>query len=129
MKKLMNSFSMFSIGVPILFAILSISNSCTKDSSMYGSGNDNGGSGTPGANEVWIQSMKFKPSVITVAAGTTITWTNKDGVDHTVTSDTDLFDSGDMGNGETFSFTFTTAGSYPYYCAFHPDMTGEVVVN
>jgi plastocyanin len=128
MKKSMSSFSKLSVGIPILFAMLIFSFSCTKDS-MYGNGNDNGGSGTPGANEVWIQSMKFKPAVITVAAGTTITWTNKDGVDHTVTSDTDVFDSGGMSNGETFSFTFDSTGTYPYYCVFHPDMTGEVVVN
>lgn len=128
MKKSISSFRMFSIGIPVLFAMLIFSISCTKDS-MYDYGNNNGGSGTPGANEVWIQSMKFKPAVITVAEGTTIKWMNKDGADHTVTSNTDLFESGAMGNGETFSFTFDSTGSYPYHCAFHPNMTGEVVVN
>lgn len=131
MKKLIDTKGKFSLGVAVIFAFLSILNSCTKDSmsDMYGMGNNNGGSGTPGTNEVWIKGMAFNPSTITVAAGTTITWTNKDAVAHTVTSDTDLFDSGNMGSNETFSFKFTTAGSYTYYCTIHPSMTAKVVVN
>lgn len=128
MKKSISSFSRFLIGIPILFTMLSISNSCSKDS-MYDSGNDQGGSGSPGTNEVWIQNMDFNPAVITVAAGTTVTWTNKDDAAHTVTSDTDLFDSGNMSKGGTFSFTFATPGTYPYFCTYHPAMTAEVVVN
>ena len=128
MKKSIGSKSRFSIGIAILFAILTISSSCTKDS-MYSMGNDKGSSGSPGTNEVWIQGMAFSPSVITVAAGTTITWTNKATIDHTVTSDTGLFDSGDIGSNGTFSFKFTTAGSYPYHCAIHPSMKAKVVVN
>ncbi len=130
MKRSIGSKRRFSIVIAILFAILTISNSCTKDST-YGMGNDMGGSGSgsPGTNEVWIQGMAFSPSVITVAAGTTITWTNKATIDHTVTSDTGLFDSGDIGSNGTFSFKFTTAGSYPYHCAIHPSMKAKVVVN
>jgi plastocyanin len=129
MKKLIGSKIRFSIGVTILFAILTISNSCTKDSTMYGMGSNNGGSGSPGANEVWIEGMAFTPSVITVASGTTITWTNKASIAHTVTSDKGLFDSGDIGSMGTFSFKFSTAGSYQYHCAIHPSMTAKVVVN
>ena len=73
--------------------------------------------------------MKFSPSTITVSLNTTVTWTNKDGVSHTVTSDTDLFDSGSIGDGQTYSYTFTTAGTYHYKCSFHSSMTGTVVVN
>jgi plastocyanin len=129
MKKSIGSKTKFSIGITILFAILTISNSCSKSSSMYGMGNNNGSSGSPGANEVWIEGMAFTPSVITVAAGTTITWTNKASIAHTVTSDKGLFDSGDISSNGTFTFKFTTAGSYPYHCAVHPSMTAKVVVN
>jgi plastocyanin len=95
---------------------------------MYGSGNNNGGSGSPGTNEVWIRGMDFDPAVITIAAAP-ITWTNKDNAAHTVTSDDVLFDSGSIGENETYSFTFATPGSYPYHCALHSSMTAEVVVN
>lgn len=98
---------------------------------MTGLGNTGGTGGTsgPGVNEVFIQGMAFNPSTITVAAGTTITWTNKDAIAHTVTSLTNLFNSGNIGTGGTYSFTFTTAGSYSYYCAIHPTMTASVTVN
>jgi plastocyanin len=133
MKKLIVSQSRLSIGVVALFAILSISISCTKTmNTMYGTGNgtgNNGGSGGPGTNEVWIQGMAFNPSTITVAIGTTITWTNKDAVSHTVTSNSGAFDSGIIGSNGTHSFTFNTAGTFSYYCAIHPTMTATVVVN
>lgn len=131
MKKLISSKSKFFTGIAILFAILSISNSCTKNSmaNMYGMGNGTGSKGGPGANEVFIQGMAFSPSSITVKAGTTITWTNQDAVTHTVTSNTGLFDSGSIGSGGTFSYMFDTAGTYSYHCAIHPSMTAKVIVN
>jgi plastocyanin len=73
--------------------------------------------------------MAFNPVTITVAAGTTITWTNNDGVAHTVTSDTALFDSGSIPSGGTYSHTFSTAGTFAYHCKFHAGMTATVVVN
>jgi plastocyanin len=73
--------------------------------------------------------MAFNPSTITVAANTTITWTNKDGVSHTVTSATGLFDSGTISNNGVYSHKFTAAGTYSYSCLIHPDMVGTVVVN
>jgi plastocyanin len=59
--------------------------------------------------------------------GTTVTWTNQDKVTHSVTANTHIFNTF-IGPGETVSFTFTTAGTYQYYCAPHPDMTGTIVV-
>jgi plastocyanin len=82
----------------------------------------------PGANEVFIQSMSFTPNTITVAVGETVTWTNKDNVAHTVTSNTPLFNSGSMSNGTTFSFTFPSAGTFDYHCSIHAGMTGTVIV-
>lgn len=84
--------------------------------------------GTPAADEVWIQNNAFGPASITVAVNTTVTWTNKDAFIHTVTSNTGLFDSGNFGNGGTYSRQFTTAGTFPYHCSIHLSMTGTVIV-
>jgi plastocyanin len=131
MKKSVDSKSRLFKGVSLLFAILLISNSCSKSSynNMTGMTGGPGGSGGPGLNEVFIQGMAFNPATITVTAGTTITWTNKDGYTHTVTSDTNLFNSGNIGSNETFTYTFATAGTYPYHCSIHASMTAKVVVN
>ncbi len=83
----------------------------------------------PPAGEVWIQSMAFNPTPINVTVNTTVIWRNKDGITHTVTSDSELFDSGDIVANGTFSFKFTTVGTYSYHCKIHPTMTGKVVVN
>lgn len=87
-----------------------------------------GNSGTPGKNEVWIQGMSFNPSTITVDAGTTIKWINKDNVAHTVTSDNNLFDSGNLNTNGTFSQSFPAVGTFAYHCRLHPYMTATVVV-
>lgn len=80
------------------------------------------------ANEVFIQNMAFSPSSITVNAGTTVKWTNKDNMTHSVTSNTSVFDSGDMNLNSTYSYTFTTVGTYTYHCKYHVEMTGIVTV-
>jgi plastocyanin len=113
------------IVIVLFMAIIGLSAGCSKDDNNK----DNGGSGGPGANEVWIQSFAFNPVTITVTAGTTVKWTNKDGTTHTITSTTNVFDSGNVLNNGTFSFTFATPGTYPYFCKLHPTMTGTVVVN
>jgi plastocyanin len=76
-------------------------------------------SGAAGQAEVAMQSSQFQPKELTVKVGTTVKWTNNDQARHTVTSDTGVFDSGNLGKGQTFSFTFSQAGEYPYYCTFH----------
>jgi plastocyanin len=85
------------------------------------------GSGTAG-NEVKIEGFAFSPSQITVKAGTTITWTNLDSAGHTVVSDTGVFESANLAQGDTFSFTFNTAGTFPYHCGVHASMKGTVIV-
>lgn len=121
------NFSPKTILVVVLILIAGITG-CYK--SDYGT-ND---SGTPGQNEVWMQNISFKPASITVSVGTTIKWTNKDNTIHTVTSGTPgspdgLFDSGNLSNGGTFSFTFNTKGTFQYYCKPHQSsMKGTVVV-
>jgi len=132
MKKLNGSKIRFLTSITFIFAILSISNSCTKTmDNIYGTGGNPGGTGSkgvPGTNEVWIQGMAFSPSSITVVAGTTITWTNKNAVAHTVTSDDGLFNSGSIGSGKTYSYTFLTAGTFQYHCSIHPSMISKVIV-
>ncbi len=82
------------------------------------------------ANTVNIKDFLFQPSILTVPAGTTVTWHNQDGVQHTVTSDTQgLFDSGALAPGKKFSFTFTAPGSYMYHCNIHTSMHGEIAVS
>ena len=79
---------------------------------------------------VTIQNFAFSPQTITVAPGTTVIWTNKDSVSHTVTSDTGAWpDSGNLATNQTFSHTFTKAGTFPYHCAVHPSMTARVTVS
>lgn len=79
-------------------------------------------------NTVDIANFAFSPATLTVKVGTTVTWTNQDSAAHTVTSDTGLFDSGNMPQGKSFSYTFTTAGTYAYHCTYHAMMKGSIVV-
>jgi plastocyanin len=77
---------------------------------------------------VTIQDFAFVEGIIEVPVGTTVTWTNNDTSPHTVTSVDGTFDSGRLDTGQTFSFTFSTAGEFAYLCEFHPGMQGTVVV-
>ncbi len=78
--------------------------------------------------EVKIDNFSFGPGTITVTAGTTVTWTNRDDIPHTVVSTDGVFKSKVMDTDEKFSYTFTKPGSFPYFCSIHPKMTGEVMV-
>ena len=79
-------------------------------------------------SKVVIDSEKFVPSTITVKTGTTVTWVNDEGDMHTVTSNYGVFDSGDLTDGSSFSFTFSTPGEYYYHCKHYTTMTGCVIV-
>jgi len=78
--------------------------------------------------EVNIDQFTFLPQRITVKAGTTVTWINEDDVPHTVASSSKVFKSKALDTADKFSFTFTTPGTYDYFCSVHPHMTGAVVV-
>lgn len=82
------------------------------------------------ANAVSIVNMSFSPAALTVAKGTTVTWTNNDTVGHTVTETDGQTGpaSATVAPGKTYSFTFATAGTFKYHCSIHPTMTGTVVV-
>lgn len=78
---------------------------------------------------VSIQSSTFTPSKLTVAMGTTVTWTNNDPMPHTATSDDGFFDTGAIGtSGGTDTVDFESTGRFRYTCSFHATMHGQVVV-
>jgi plastocyanin len=80
------------------------------------------------AKEVSIDNFSFSPATLTVLAGTTVTWTNRDDIPHTVVNNDKTFKSKVLDTDEKFSYTFAKAGSYPYFCSIHPMMTGKVIV-
>ncbi len=82
----------------------------------------------PTSVEVKIDNFSFGPATVTVPAGTTVTWTNRDDIPHTVVSTDGAFKSKVLDTDEKFSFTFSKPGAYPYFCSIHPKMTGKVVV-
>lgn len=94
---------------------------------------DDNGNDNRGPNEVWMQNHAFTPNNLTVAPGTTVIWTNQDNDFHTVTSGTrnnrdDVFDSGDIGPGEQFEYTFNEPGIFDYFCIPHIGMAGTITV-
>ncbi len=87
----------------------------------------------PGQAQVIMKDLAFQPKTIRIKAGTTVAWANQDNFPHTVTSGANRvsdgrFDSGNLGPGKTFQFTFTEAGTFPYFCRFHREMSGMIVV-
>jgi plastocyanin len=82
----------------------------------------------PETTEVKIDNFSFGPTELTVGVGTTVTWTNRDDIPHTVVSTDRVFKSKVLDTDEKFSFTFSKAGTYPYFCSIHPKMTGRVIV-
>jgi len=109
-------------GLVVLFTLLIFGISC------YQSAPTPTPSPTPTITEVEISGFAFVPATSTIPVGTTVTWFNKDSVAHTVSSRADVFDSGNLSGGATFSYTFDQNGSFEYYCKIHPSMRGKVIV-
>lgn len=82
----------------------------------------------PPVVKVDIDNFKFGMTPLEIRVGTTVTWTNRDDVPHTVASATKLFKSPALDTGESFSFTFKDAGTFDYYCSVHPRMTAKIIV-
>ncbi len=89
-----------------------------------------GGTQSPSVNQIVVtmKNIAFNPQDVTINTGETIVWENDDNVDHHVVSNTGVFDSGVMTPGSSYSFTFSTAGTYAYHCSIHPSMTGTITV-
>jgi plastocyanin len=97
---------------------------------MGKSSSTNSNQAATNTDSVTIQNYAFSPANITVKAGSTVTWTNKDSVAHTVTETDGKAgpSSGDVNPGSTYSFTFKTPGTYHYHCSIHLEMIGTVTV-
>ncbi|MBF6614691.1 MAG: cupredoxin domain-containing protein, partial [Chloroflexi bacterium] len=82
----------------------------------------------PAEVKINIKDFEFSPSVVTVAVGTKVTWTEVGPTEHNTVSKDRLWDSGIMAIGQTFSYTFTKTGVYNYWCTIHSEMLGQVTV-
>jgi len=78
--------------------------------------------------QVKIANFTFDPPILTMKAGTTVTWVNNDDIPHLVSEKDGKFRSSALDTGDKFSQTFSTAGTVEYFCAIHPHMTGKIVV-
>jgi plastocyanin len=110
--------------VVLVFATLS----CGGGTSSGSESSTTASSSAGGGAQVVMKDIAFDPQTITINAGESVTWMNEDSVSHTVVADNGEFESGQLGQGETFSFTFASAGTYPYTCTIHPGMKGTIVV-
>lgn len=81
-----------------------------------------------GKAEIKIDNFTFAPEVLTVSAGTTVTWVNHDDIPHSVVDKNSQFRSHALDTDQSYSFTFTQTGSYDYFCGLHPHMMGKIVV-
>jgi plastocyanin len=80
------------------------------------------------ANTIVMKNFDFSPMMLTVKAGTTVTWKNLDGEPHTVVSPDGAFRSHALDQGDAFTFKFDTPGTYKYICSIHPKMMAAIVV-
>jgi plastocyanin len=95
----------------------------------YGGRPTTSGAGTaPSGTAVAVDNFAFSPATLMARVGQQVTWTNKQGVAHTVTANGGAFNH-PMPSGATFSFTFTKAGTFAYHCTIHPSMQGTIVVS
>jgi len=78
--------------------------------------------------EVRVDNFTFGPDTLTVPANSTVTWINKDDVPHVIASNDGLFKSKALDTEDKYSYTFTKAGTYAYYCSVHPKMVGKIIV-
>jgi plastocyanin len=84
--------------------------------------------GENSATEVRVDNFTFGPETLTVPVNSTVSWVNKDDIPHVIASNDGLFKSKALDTDQSFSYTFTKPGTYPYYCSIHPKMVGKIVV-
>jgi len=117
--------------VGVYFAMNQNNSNNMNSMDMNNNSSDNSSSSAVETDTVSIKNFAFSPVNISVKAGTKVTWTNNDSATHTVTETDGKTgpSSGNLNNGDSYSFTFTKPGIYHYDCAIHPNMTGTVTVN
>ena len=83
-----------------------------------------------GVRKIEIKDKKYSPAKLTIKAGQTIVWTNRDDGDHTIVAEDGSFGTGenDLSRGESYKFTFKKKGKYKYHCKYHPREKGEIIV-
>lgn len=131
MKKYKGLIVTIVVVVVIAAAALILGGGNKSDSSKSSSGSSKSSSQATATDKVGIKDYMFGPGTVKVKVGTTVTWTNSDSVNHTVTADeasADAPSSMDIPKAGTYSFTFKKAGTYPYHCFPHPYMHGTVIV-
>jgi plastocyanin len=135
MKKIKTSQSVefawrAALALFVIVAFMSIRGSAVSSASEPGAVSAPAGSpeSTGPVAEVKIDNFAFTPGVITVKAGTQVTWINRDDIPHTVDSTQGKFKSAAMDTDDKFQFRFTEPGEYPFYCRMHPKMTGKIIV-
>jgi plastocyanin len=139
--KMRNRTTWFIVGIVLVF-VLALMGTGFVVAAMHGdlraggTAQASGSQDTPvfGATQVYMRHETFSPARIEVITGTTVTWTNQDTVPHNVTlspvviSSSDGSESGLLYPGQSFSYTFTSQGTFLYHCQEHPDMIGAVIV-
>lgn len=119
------------IGVIIAVVIIAVIVGVLLNKSYSSPQTNNPSSSNPPSNSlnVDISNFQFSPSTITIKTGQTVTWTNKDSTQHTITSDSGSeLASAILSPGQTYSHTFDSSGTYSYHCSFHPGMKAKVIV-
>ena len=79
-------------------------------------------------NVITIDNFTFSPKELTIAVGTTVKWINHDDIPHTIVEKKTTFRSKALDTDDSYSFTFTSAGTFDYFCGLHPHMVGQVIV-
>jgi plastocyanin len=127
----MRRVSMTAVAVAALLAIAACSNAGTAGpaSAVPSVAASAAASAQAGGPAVTMKDIAFSPTTTQAKVGETITWTNQDSVAHTVTLDDKSVDSGNVATNATYSHAFTQAGSFPYHCEIHKQMTGTIVVS
>jgi plastocyanin len=91
--------------------------------------NQQGNSNQPGISDITISNSSFSPQTITVSAGSTVVWTNKDSSEHSIVSDNNQFPSSPrISNGQAFSTLLTEKGTYSYHCGVNTSIKGKIIV-
>lgn len=116
------------LALTVIATVVAVLIGCNSNPSNSYGGNSSGS--PPPPNTVVMTGSTFSPSSLTIKKGTTITWKNNDAAIHTSTSDTGVWDTGDMSNGASKTTTFNTAGTFNYHCIYHQamGMTGTITV-
>jgi plastocyanin len=132
MKKRTQAFVLLNMFLILIVIIGNYGCNSNSSTSSYPT-TPQGGGGTPGANEVWLQGIAFVPATKTITAGTTITFINKDNITHIIASGVPgtpdgAFNSGDLTYGNTYSYKFNTKGTIKYYCQIHGAMMTATMI-